>query len=121
MLIEAEDFDGADGVSTANVKGALEAGRTAVRAFFDFWDLLRADAGVWWVFQHRAFEEAVTMSNLLGAYMPPPNGKIEDIFLDARKDVARVLDIVEHVGSTAPEMQKTRTDALRTSMEAIQW
>ena len=58
MLLEADENGGA-GVAP-NVAGALEAGRLAVGAFFDFWEGLRADAGVWWVFQHRAFEEAVS-------------------------------------------------------------
>lgn len=61
------------------------------------------------------------MSNLLAAYGPPTGGKVEAIFRDAREDVKRMLDIVEHVGSTAPEMKKTRTEALRTSMENIHW
>jgi len=58
MLIEADENE-AGGVK-CDVRGALEAGRLAVGAFFDFWDGLRVDAGVWWVFQHRAFEEAVS-------------------------------------------------------------
>jgi len=58
MLIEADENE-ACGVK-CDVRGALEAGRLAVGAFFDFWDGLRVDAAVWWVFQHRAFEEAVS-------------------------------------------------------------
>lgn len=58
MLIEADENP--SGGVVADVKGALEAGRLAVGAFFDFWEGLRVDAGVWWVFQHRAFEEAVS-------------------------------------------------------------
>lgn len=42
------------------VKGCLEAARMAVQSFFHFWEYLKTDAGVWWVFQHRAFEEAVS-------------------------------------------------------------
>ena len=58
MLVEADESEEV-GVS-CNVRGALEAGRTAVRSFFDFWDYLRTDAGVWWVLMHSAFEEAVS-------------------------------------------------------------
>jgi hypothetical protein len=58
MLLEADENEAA-GIR-CNVHDALEAGRVAVNAFFDFWDFLRVDAGVWWVFQHRAFEEAVS-------------------------------------------------------------
>ena len=42
------------------VKGCLEAAKMAVQSFFHFWEYLRIDASVWWVFQHRAFEEAVS-------------------------------------------------------------
>jgi hypothetical protein len=59
MVLEADEND-AGGVR-CNVRGALEAGQVALGAFFDFWDYLTVDAGVWWVFQHRAFEEAVSI------------------------------------------------------------
>ena len=42
-----------------DAQGALQAGRLAIASFFSLWDNLRVDASVWWVFQHRAFEEAV--------------------------------------------------------------
>jgi hypothetical protein len=42
-------------------RGAVEAALTAIRAFFNCWELLRMEVGVWWVFQHRAFEEAVSL------------------------------------------------------------
>jgi hypothetical protein len=58
MLLEADENE--EGNYGANLEGALQAGRVAVHSFFDFWDFLRADASVWWVFQHRAFEEAVS-------------------------------------------------------------
>lgn len=58
MTIQA-DVNEAAGVQ-CDVRGAIEAGRIAMRAFFDFWEYLRSDASVWWVFQHRAFEQAVS-------------------------------------------------------------
>jgi hypothetical protein len=60
MIIYADEFD-AGGVS-CDIRGALEAARNALLSFFHFWEYLRVDAGVWWVFQHRAFEEAVSDS-----------------------------------------------------------
>lgn len=57
MIIQADEY--ADGGVTCDIRGALEAARKALLAFFHFWEYLRIDAGVWWVFQHRAFEEAV--------------------------------------------------------------
>lgn len=59
LLIET-DANEAAGVK-CDVRSALEFGRIAVGTFFDFWDNLRSDAAVWWVFQHRAFEEAVSL------------------------------------------------------------
>ena len=57
MIIHADENEAAG--MACDVKGALDAARMALQAFFDFWKCLRVDAGVWWVFQHRAFEEAV--------------------------------------------------------------
>jgi hypothetical protein len=61
------------------------------------------------------------MSNLLGAYTPQAGSQVESIHRDVRDDIRRMLAIVEEVGSMAPEMKKTRTDALRQSLENIQW
>jgi hypothetical protein len=58
MIINADE-NSAGGV-LADIKSTLEAARMALQAFFHFWEYLRVDAGVWWVFQHRAFEEAVS-------------------------------------------------------------
>jgi hypothetical protein len=59
MIIYA-DVNDAGGVE-CDVKNALEAARMAIQAFFHFWEYLRVDASVWWVFQHRTFEEAVSI------------------------------------------------------------
>jgi hypothetical protein len=58
MIIQA-DVNNAEGVS-CNVKGALDAARMALASFFDFWEFLRVDASVWFHFQARALEEAVS-------------------------------------------------------------
>jgi hypothetical protein len=58
MAIQADE-NRAEGVP-CDVKGALDAARMALQSFFHFWEYLRIDASVWWVFQHRAFEEAVS-------------------------------------------------------------
>jgi hypothetical protein len=60
MIIQADESE-PHGV-TCDVHGALEAARNAIESFFQLWEFLRTDAGVWWVFQHRAFEEAVSIS-----------------------------------------------------------
>jgi hypothetical protein len=64
----------------------------------------------------------------MAAYQPPPLSPnttkghvIEPLFIEAKADVKRMLEILEHVGSAAPEMQKTRTEVLRRAVEAIHW
>lgn len=66
------------------------------------------------------------MSNLLAAYNPSMSSGLDEsksypLFIDAKADVRRMLEIVEHIGSAAPEMQKTRGEVLRKAVEAIQW
>ncbi|KAF2870778.1 fungal-specific transcription factor domain-containing protein [Massariosphaeria phaeospora] len=125
MILQADE-NGAGGV-VCDVKGALEAARMALQAFFHFWEFLRVDAGVWWVFQHRAFEEALLMARILSAQehplapdrdgLSPAN---DALLVQAREDAGRTLAILDMVGG-APEMQKTRTDVLRTACADIAW
>lgn len=124
LLIQAESNELA-GVD-CDIEGAMTAGRIAVASFFDFCAGLNSDASVWWVFQHRAFEEGLILSKLLARYRPPeptmanPPGP-EPLYVSTKNDVARVLGILETVGSATPEMRKTRTEALRSAYESIQW
>jgi hypothetical protein len=48
-----------------NVRGTLSAAHEAMASFFVLFDLLEAEARVWWVFNHRAFLEAVCIGNVL--------------------------------------------------------
>lgn len=68
------------------------------------------------------------MAKLLGAYQltpsspaPGTNLVVDPVFADSRDAVRKMLEIIELVGSAAPEMQKTRTEVLRTAWEAIPW
>ena len=45
-----------------NVRGTLEAAHEAIWAFFKLHRMFENESGVWWVFQHRAFEEAVSLT-----------------------------------------------------------
>lgn len=45
----------------------------------------------------------------------------EPLSILAKADAKRTLEILELVGSGAPEMQKTRTDVLRSAFEEILW
>ncbi|KAF2732217.1 hypothetical protein EJ04DRAFT_544795 [Polyplosphaeria fusca] len=125
MIIHADENE-AGGVS-CDVKGALEAARQALKAFFDFWEHLKVDAAVWWVFQHRAFEEALLVARILGtqeqALSPGLDGSspaADPLLAQAKVDVRRCLDILDLAGGE-PEMQKTRTDVLKTAFAEILW
>jgi hypothetical protein len=73
--------------------------------------------------------EQLTMATLLSAYYPgaaaanahPHTNLIDPLFAEAKSDVRRVLEILEQVGNASPEMQKTRTDVLRSVYERIPW
>ena len=60
MVMQASENE-AVGVH-CNIHGTLEAAHEAIWAFFKLYSLFEVEAGVWWVFQHRAFEEAVRVS-----------------------------------------------------------
>jgi len=49
------------------------------------------------------------------------NPVVDPIFAASKDAIRKMLEIIEHVGSAAPEMQKTRTEVLRTAWEAMQW
>ncbi|KAF2818916.1 hypothetical protein CC86DRAFT_375554 [Ophiobolus disseminans] len=125
MAIQADE-NVPEGVAP-DVKGALEAARMALQAFFHFWEYLKTDASVWWVFQHRAFEEALLMARILGQQeqplspthdgMPPSADPLLQL---AKDDARKCLEILDLVG-IAPEMQKTRTEVLRTAFADILW
>ncbi|KAH4599445.1 hypothetical protein HBH82_204640 [Parastagonospora nodorum] len=125
MAIQADE--NAPGGVVPDVKGALEAARMALQAFFHFWEYLKTDASVWWVFQHRAFEEALLMARILGQQeqplSPTHNGmppSADPLLQLAKDDARKCLEILDLVG-IAPEMQKTRTEVLRTAFADILW
>ncbi|KAE8854011.1 hypothetical protein HRS9122_01003 [Pyrenophora teres f. teres] len=125
MAIQADENTTA-GVP-CDVKGALEAARMALQSFFHFWNYLKIDASVWWVFQHRAFEEALLMARILCQQAQPLSPShtglppsADPLLRDAKDDARKCLEILDLVG-IAPEMQKTRTEVLRTAFSDILW
>jgi hypothetical protein len=48
-----------------NVRGTLEAAHEAMSAYFNLVELFDFEAGVWWVFNHRAFLEALCVASML--------------------------------------------------------
>jgi hypothetical protein len=48
-----------------NIRGTLEAAHEAITAFFVLFTLFDNEARVWWVFNHRAFLEALCIGSVL--------------------------------------------------------
>jgi hypothetical protein len=121
MLLQASENESA-GVER-NLKPALEAAHEAICAFFKLWGFFEPEAGVWWVFQHRAFEESLLMAHLL-ALQPAMNGDLngginyDPIFGKAKEDVAKMLQIMERYSGSL-EMHKTRKEVLQDAFEKI--
>lgn len=87
-----------------NVRGTLEAAHDAITAFFVLFALFEAEARVWWVFNHRAFLEALCIGNVLreaakggaagaavgnGGDGPPGDMAKDPLFVRARADIRR--------------------------------
>lgn len=106
-----------------NLKPALEAAHEAIWAFFKLWDFFETEAGVWWVFQHRAFEEALLIAHLL-AMQPATDGSrqgadnFDPIYGKAKDDVARMLQIMNRYNGSL-EMHQTRKEVLVDAFEKI--
>ena len=76
-----------------NVRGALEAAHDAIQAFFLLSALFEAEAKVWWVFNHRAFLEAMCMANILRDHENAEvvAGARDPLFVRAKADVGEYL------------------------------
>lgn len=121
MLLQASENEPA-GVEI-NIKPTLEAAHEAIWAFFKLWAYFEPEAGVWWVFQHRAFEEALCMAHILAMQSATDgdlNGSMnyDPIFGKAKEDVRKMLGIMERYGGTL-EMHKTRKEVLQEAFHRI--
>lgn len=74
-----------------NVRGTLEAAHDAITAFFVLFTLFEAEARVWWVFNHRAFLEALCIGNVLREAARRPGAEQsmakDPLFVRARADI----------------------------------
>ncbi|KXL46740.1 hypothetical protein M433DRAFT_65302 [Acidomyces richmondensis BFW] len=119
MLLHASENEAA-GVAP-NIKAALEAAHEAIWAFFKLWGLFENEAGVWWVFQHRAFEESLLIAHLLA--IPPPqdaNGSrmYDPIYDKGKDDISRMLEIMERYGQRL-EVHTERKEVLQEAFSRI--
>jgi hypothetical protein len=121
MLLHASENESA-GVE-CNVKPALECAHEAIWAFFKLWGFFEQEAGVWWVFQHRAFEESLLMAHLLEseAASKDANGEstsTDPIFLKAREAIGKMLELMERYGGNV-EMHRERKEVLSEAFAKI--
>jgi hypothetical protein len=74
-----------------NVRGALEAAHDAITAFFLLYELFEAEAKVWWVFNHRAFLEALCIGGILKDQVKEDGGEAaltrDPLFVRAKSDI----------------------------------
>lgn len=126
MLLHASE-NAAGGVSR-NVRCALEAAHEAIWTFFKLWAFFETEAAVWWVFQHRAFEESLLIAHLLsglpgettvlGGGGEEEREGLAPLVAKAKEDVQRMLDMMERYGGGL-EMHRTRKVALREAFGRI--
>jgi len=79
-----------------NRRGALEAAHDAINAFFLLYRLFESEAKVWWVFNHRAFLEAMCIGGILrdeGMENGDIVVKSDPLFVRAKGDIGKLLSI----------------------------
>ncbi|PNP52791.1 hypothetical protein THARTR1_06632 [Trichoderma harzianum] len=98
-----------------NVRGTLEAAHDAIGAFFLLFNLLESEARVWWVFNHRAFLEALCIGNVLREAAKESLGKEllakDPLFVRAKADITRMIQIMQQMAEDS-EVARTRVQVL---------
>ncbi|KAG7288044.1 hypothetical protein NEMBOFW57_007564 [Staphylotrichum longicolle] len=109
MLVHASE----SGDVPVNVRGTLEAAHDAITAFFVLFALFEAEARVWWVFNHRAFLEALCIGNVLREVAREPGGaesmNKDPLFVRARGDIHRMIQIMQAMSDGEQGSQTART------------
>jgi len=89
-----------------NVRGTLEAAHDAITAFFVLFALFEAEARVWWVFNHRAFLEALCIGNVLRDVAREPGAEEtmakDPLFVRAKTDIRMSFLLHLHPTSSQP-------------------
>lgn len=98
-----------------NVRGTLEAAHDAITAFFVLFNLLEAEARVWWVFNHRAFLEALCIGNVLREANKESNADEllarDPLYVRAEADIGQMIQIMQVMGEDS-EVARTRVQVL---------
>jgi len=102
-----------------NVRGTLEAAHEAISAFFLLSTIFGDEAKVWWVFNHRAFLEAMCMANILRDHANDEAGEgprfyVDTLFITAKADIVRMIELMHSMsqGEDGSEVAKTRASVL---------
>lgn len=89
MLVQASESPDAP----INVRGTLEAAHDAIDAFFVLFNIFEVEARVWWVFNHRAFLEALCIGSVIRETLKKPGGTDlvakDAVFVRARTDISK--------------------------------
>ncbi|KAF7546606.1 hypothetical protein G7Z17_g8311 [Cylindrodendrum hubeiense] len=98
-----------------NIRGTLEAAHDAISAFFLLFALLEIEARVWWVFNHRAFLEALCIGNVLREAAREPGGAEalgrDPLLVRAKADITRMIQIMQVMGEDS-DVARTRVQVL---------
>jgi len=81
-----------------NARGALEAAHDAMSAFFLFYELFDSEAKVWWVFNHRAFLEALCIGGIIKETMKEEGGELlakDPLFVRAKGSILRMIEVMQ--------------------------
>ncbi|KAI1258840.1 fungal-specific transcription factor domain-containing protein [Xylariaceae sp. FL1019] len=101
-----------------NIRATLEAAHEAITAFFVLFTLFDTEARVWWVFNHRAFLEALCIGGVLReASRDPATVDLmtrDPLFSKAKADITRMIQIMKIMseGNQGSEIARTRVNAL---------
>ncbi|KAG8167309.1 hypothetical protein KVR01_002998 [Diaporthe batatas] len=101
-----------------NMRATLEAAHDAINAFFMLHTLFEAEARTWWVFNHRAFLEALCIGSVLRETAGEPGGEDvvnkDQLFVRGRGDIARLVHIMTRMGEgeEGSEVARTRAQVL---------
>lgn len=115
MLVHASE----SGDVPVNVRGTLEAAHDAITSFFVLYNLFEVEARVWWVFNHRAFLEALCIGTVIREALKEPGGtetvSKDPLFVRAKADITRMIQIMQLMGEgdQGSETARTRVQVLR--------
>ncbi|RYO87674.1 hypothetical protein DL766_001352 [Monosporascus sp. MC13-8B] len=107
-----------------NVRGTLEAAHEAITAFFLLYTHFQSEARVWWVFNHRAFLEALCVGSVLREAAPDPTtdqAARDPLFARARSDINRMIQIMRTMGegNQGSEVARTRVAVLSEFLSSL--